>query len=138
MVYLSRHGLNSCVFHLRHLFYHQTTSFVTVRVNQLFSYNKFYIPITKYILLLSGFEDTHVMIFIGFGFLMTFLKKYSYSALGFNWLLAAIVIQWALLCQSFYYMKDNTIYVTKKSLLGTIPIFELYFFIKIFIQRNPK
>lgn len=65
----------------------------------------------------KGFEDTHVMIFIGFGFLMTFLKKYSYSALGFNWLLAALVIQWALLCQSFYHMKDNTIYVTKKSLL---------------------
>ncbi|NP_001037353.1 Rh-like protein [Bombyx mori] len=64
-----------------------------------------------------GFEDTHVMIFIGFGFLMTFLKKYSYSALGFNWLLAALVIQWALLCQSFYHMKNNTIYVTKKSLL---------------------
>ncbi|XP_028028920.1 ammonium transporter Rh type B-B [Bombyx mandarina] len=66
---------------------------------------------------IKGFEDTHVMIFIGFGFLMTFLKKYSYSALGFNWLLAALVIQWALLCQSFYHMKNNTIYVTKKSLL---------------------
>ncbi|KAL0879052.1 hypothetical protein ABMA27_004017 [Loxostege sticticalis] len=65
----------------------------------------------------KGFEDTHVMIFIGFGFLMTFLKKYCYSALGFNWLLAALVIQWALLCQSFYHMKDNVIQVTKKSLL---------------------
>lgn len=64
-----------------------------------------------------GFEGTHVMIFIGFGFLMTFLKKYCYSALGFNWFLAAIVIQWALLCQSFYHMKDNIIYVTKESLL---------------------
>ncbi|CAH0755340.1 unnamed protein product [Diatraea saccharalis] len=66
---------------------------------------------------IKGFEDTHVMIFIGFGFLMTFLKKYCYSALGFNWLLAALVIQWALLCQSFYHMKDNTILITKKSLL---------------------
>ncbi|XP_047521216.1 ammonium transporter Rh type B [Pieris napi] len=66
---------------------------------------------------IRGFEDTHVMIFIGFGFLMTFLKKYSYSALGFNWFLAALVIQWALLCQSFYHMKDNTIYLTKKLLL---------------------
>ncbi|XP_063828589.1 ammonium transporter Rh type B-B [Ostrinia nubilalis] len=65
----------------------------------------------------KGFEDTHVMIFIGFGFLMTFLKKYCYSALGFNWLLAALVIQWALLCQSFYHMEDNIIRVTKKSLL---------------------
>ncbi|XP_041981153.1 ammonium transporter Rh type B [Aricia agestis] len=63
------------------------------------------------------FEGTHVMIFIGFGFLMTFLKKYSYSALGFNWLLAALTIQWALLCQNFFTMENNTIYVTKKSLL---------------------
>ncbi|XP_059062821.1 ammonium transporter Rh type A [Achroia grisella] len=65
----------------------------------------------------KGFEGTHVMIFIGFGFLMTFLKKYSYSALGFNWLLAALVVQWALLCQSFYHMENNYIYITKKSLL---------------------
>ncbi|XP_047028605.1 ammonium transporter Rh type B [Helicoverpa zea] len=64
-----------------------------------------------------GFEDTHVMIFIGFAFLMTFLKKYCYSAIGFNWFLAALVIQWALLCQSFFHMKDNTIFITKKSLL---------------------
>lgn len=66
---------------------------------------------------IKGYEDTHVMIFIGFGFLMTFLKKYCYSALGFNWFLAALVVQWALLCQSFYHMKDNTIFLTKKSLL---------------------
>ncbi|CAH0686087.1 unnamed protein product [Spodoptera exigua] len=65
----------------------------------------------------KGFEDTHVMIFIGFAFLMTFLKKYCYSALGYNWFLAALVIQWALLCQSFFHMKNNTIQITKKSLL---------------------
>ncbi|XP_032518087.1 ammonium transporter Rh type B-B isoform X1 [Danaus plexippus] len=64
-----------------------------------------------------GFEDTHVMIFVGFGFLMTFLKKYCYSALGFNWFLAALSVQWALLCQQFYHMKDNIIYATKESLL---------------------
>ncbi|KAM3959716.1 rhesus blood group-associated glycoprotein Rh50 [Aphomia sociella] len=64
-----------------------------------------------------GFEGTHVMIFIGFGFLMTFLKKYCYSALGFNWLLAALVVQWGLLCQSFYHMENNIILITKKSLL---------------------
>ncbi|CAH0625660.1 unnamed protein product [Chrysodeixis includens] len=64
-----------------------------------------------------GYEDTHVMIFIGFGFLMTFLKKYCYSALGFNWLLAAMVIQWALLCQNFFHMEDMTIRITKKVLL---------------------
>ena len=30
------------------------------------------------------FQDVHVMIFIGFGFLMTFLRKYSHSSLGYN------------------------------------------------------
>jgi len=43
------------------------------------------------------FQDVHVMIFIGFGFLMTFLKRYGYSAVGVNLLLAAFVIQWALI-----------------------------------------
>lgn len=40
------------------------------------------------------FQDVHVMIFIGFGFLMTFLRKYGYSAIGLNMLIAAIVLQW--------------------------------------------
>jgi ammonium transporter Rh len=31
-----------------------------------------------------------VMIFVGFGFLMTFLKRYSYSAVGLNFLLSAL------------------------------------------------
>ena len=41
------------------------------------------------------FQDVHVMIFIGFGFLMTFLKKYSHSSLGFNFYLAALSIQYS-------------------------------------------
>lgn len=40
------------------------------------------------------------MIFIGFGFLMTFLKRYGYGAVGFNMLLAAVTIQWAMLVES--------------------------------------
>lgn len=43
------------------------------------------------------FQDVHVMIFIGFGFLMTFLKKYSHGAVGYNLFIAAVVIQWATL-----------------------------------------
>lgn len=41
------------------------------------------------------FQDVHVMIFIGFGFLMTFLKRYGYGAVSINMLIAAFVIQWA-------------------------------------------
>lgn len=47
------------------------------------------------------------MVFIGFGFLMTFLKKYGYSAVGFNFLLGALTIQWAMICQGFYRLNDN-------------------------------
>lgn len=37
------------------------------------------------------------MMFIGFGFLMVFLKKYSFSSVGLNMLVAALVLQWATL-----------------------------------------
>jgi ammonium transporter Rh len=43
------------------------------------------------------FQDIHVMMFIGFGFLMTFLKKYGFSSVGLNFLVAAFVLQWATL-----------------------------------------
>ncbi|XP_057576074.1 ammonium transporter Rh type C isoform X2 [Hippopotamus amphibius kiboko] len=50
-----------------------------------------------------SFQDVHVMIFVGFGFLMTFLQRYGYSSLGFNFLLAAFGIQWALLMQGWFH-----------------------------------
>lgn len=34
------------------------------------------------------------MIYVGFGFLMTFLKKYGYGAVGYNFFIAALVTQW--------------------------------------------
>ncbi|XP_015769285.1 PREDICTED: ammonium transporter Rh type A-like isoform X1 [Acropora digitifera] len=40
------------------------------------------------------FQDVHVMIYIGFGFLMTFLKKYGYGAVGYNFFIASLVTQW--------------------------------------------
>ncbi|VFV30922.1 ammonium transporter rh type c-like [Lynx pardinus] len=43
------------------------------------------------------------MIFVGFGFLMTFLQRYGYSSVGFNFLLAAFGIQWALLMQGWFH-----------------------------------
>lgn len=46
------------------------------------------------------------MIFVGFGFLMTFLKRYSFSAVGFNFLIAAFGIQWALLMQGWFHSLD--------------------------------
>jgi len=43
------------------------------------------------------FQDVHVMIFIGFGFLMTFLRKYGMSALSVNMMVAIFALQWHML-----------------------------------------
>lgn len=56
----------------------------------------------------AGFQDVHVMIFVGFGFLMTFLKRYSFGAVGFNFLIAAFGLQWALLMQGWFHSLDYT------------------------------
>ena len=48
------------------------------------------------------YQDVHVMIFIGFGFLMTFLRKYGYSAVGLNFLISVIVIQFHPLLKQFW------------------------------------
>lgn len=49
------------------------------------------------------FQDVHVMIFIGFGFLMTFLKYHGWSSIMFNMLIAAWSLQWGILCVSFFH-----------------------------------
>uniref|UniRef100_A0A1L8DUL9 Putative ammonium transporter rhbg n=1 Tax=Nyssomyia neivai TaxID=330878 RepID=A0A1L8DUL9_9DIPT len=64
------------------------------------------------------FQDIHVMIFIGFGFLMTFLKKYGYSATGFNLLVASLMIQWALIARGCFEMEDGKIRLTLSSMVG--------------------
>ncbi|XP_062406204.1 ammonium transporter Rh type A [Sardina pilchardus] len=57
------------------------------------------------------FQDVHVMIFIGFGFLMTFLKRYGFSSVGINLLLAAFGLQWGLLLQNAWHMDNGKIKV---------------------------
>lgn len=57
----------------------------------------------------SDFQDIHVMIFIGFGYLMTFLRKYGFSATGFNLLVAALVIQWAFLARGIFQLDNGLI-----------------------------
>merc|ERR1711998_129759 len=49
------------------------------------------------------FQDVHVMIFMGFGFLMTFLKKYGFSSVGFNFLISAFTIQVAMLSNGLWH-----------------------------------
>ncbi|XP_069766981.1 ammonium transporter Rh type C-like isoform X2 [Narcine bancroftii] len=53
-----------------------------------------------------SFQDVHVMVFVGFGFLMTFLKRYGFGGVGFNFLIAAFSLQWALLMQGWFHSLD--------------------------------
>jgi len=49
------------------------------------------------------YQDVHVMIFVGFGFLMVFLKTHSWTSVGFNWLIAAWAIQVNMILQPFWH-----------------------------------
>ncbi|XP_046871342.1 ammonium transporter Rh type A [Hypomesus transpacificus] len=64
------------------------------------------------------FQDVHVMIFIGFGFLMTFLKRYGFSSVGVNLLLAAFGLQWGLLMQGFWHMDNGKIKVSVEKMIN--------------------
>jgi ammonium transporter Rh len=43
------------------------------------------------------------MIFIGFGFLMTFIKTMSWTALSYNWIVSVWALQWAILSVGFWH-----------------------------------
>lgn len=58
------------------------------------------------------------MIFVGFGFLMTFLKKYAYSATGFNLLLGALFVQWAMIMRGVFELEDGHIQLNLESMVG--------------------
>ena len=49
------------------------------------------------------FQDVNVMIFVGFGFLMVFLKNNSWCSIGFNYLIACWSIQIAILFRGFWH-----------------------------------
>ena len=57
------------------------------------------------------FQDVNVMIFVGFGFLMTFLHKYGFSSVGYNFVLAAFSVQIAVLFSGFWERVYEDIYV---------------------------
>ncbi|XP_041043971.1 ammonium transporter Rh type A [Carcharodon carcharias] len=66
-----------------------------------------------------SFQDVHVMIFVGFGFLMTFLKRYGFSSVGFNLLIAAFGLQWGTLMQGWlHHFEDGVIKVNIFSLIN--------------------
>ena len=67
------------------------------------------------------FQDVHTMIFLGFGFLMTFLNKYGFSSVGLNFLISALCIQWAIIVvngvHQFFDNSFHTVYLDITSLV---------------------
>merc|ERR1712136_303821 len=53
------------------------------------------------------FSHIHVMVFIGFGFLWTFLRRYGMAGVGLNLILACVAIQWAMLLNEFFFVWAN-------------------------------
>lgn len=49
------------------------------------------------------FQDVHVMIFIGFGFLMVFLKSHCWTSIAFNYFVAAWAMQITILLAGFWH-----------------------------------
>ncbi|XP_056419971.1 ammonium transporter Rh type A isoform X3 [Hyla sarda] len=58
------------------------------------------------------------MIFVGFGFLMTFLKRYGFSSVGFNLLIAAFGLQWGILMQGLWHLHNGKIEIGIKSMIN--------------------
>ncbi|CAF0958987.1 unnamed protein product [Adineta ricciae] len=56
----------------------------------------------------SMFTDIHVMMFIGFGYLMTFLRRYSFSSVGFNFILCAFTLEWAVIVRGYLFDWNTT------------------------------
>ncbi|POM75007.1 Ammonium Transporter (Amt) Family [Phytophthora palmivora] len=47
------------------------------------------------------YMDVHVMIYIGFGFLMTFLRKYSMSAVSYELSASVLLLKWGINCDRY-------------------------------------
>jgi len=64
------------------------------------------------------FQGIHVMTFLGFVMIMTFLKRYSRGMLVHALLIGALVIQWATLLQGFFTMKNVKIDMSIKRMIN--------------------
>jgi ammonium transporter Rh len=48
------------------------------------------------------FQDIHLMVLVGFGFLMTFIRRYAWSALAYTFFINSLVIQLYVLVAGFW------------------------------------
>ena len=66
------------------------------------------LPIIYFQLIFSSvIIDIHVMLFAGFGFLMTFLKNYGYSAISFTVMITVIITEFGILCFGISRFEDG-------------------------------
>ena len=59
----------------------------------------FFFPFPSFVKPLN--RDINFMIFIGFGFLMTFLRRCGFSAIGYTLLISSLVSQWSIILDCF-------------------------------------
>nr|AKN21682.1 slc42a-2 [Schmidtea mediterranea] len=64
------------------------------------------------------FQDVQGMMFLGFGFLMVFLKKYGFSSIGFNFFLCVFTIEWAIIMIGVKHLEGNYIKINVEDLLN--------------------
>uniref|UniRef100_A0A8D1DZD8 Ammonium transporter Rh type A n=1 Tax=Sus scrofa TaxID=9823 RepID=A0A8D1DZD8_PIG len=64
------------------------------------------------------FRDVHIMVFAGFGFLMTFLRKYGFSSVGINFLIAALGLQWGTIVQGILHMHGKKFHIGIKNMIN--------------------
>jgi len=53
------------------------------------------------------FQDVHVMIYVGFGFLLAFLKKHSWTSIGLNMVIAVWASQITILMAGMWHILIN-------------------------------
>lgn len=74
-------------------FFYQVTRYDAAASSATPSHNNWYYPM---------YQDVNVMMLIGFGFLMTFIKFGSWQALSYTFCINAIVVQYYLLWSNFW------------------------------------
>uniref|UniRef100_A0A8D0MKU1 Ammonium transporter Rh type A n=1 Tax=Sus scrofa TaxID=9823 RepID=A0A8D0MKU1_PIG len=91
-------------------------TFVQYETDQNLSQNNvgFFFSFYNYTL----FRDVHIMVFAGFGFLMTFLRKYGFSSVGINFLIAALGLQWGTIVQGILHMHGKKFHIGIKNMIN--------------------
>eukprot|EP00112_Aurelia_sp_Birch-Aquarium-sp1_P006324 Seg1700.6 transcript_id=Seg1700.6/GoldUCD/mRNA.D3Y31 product="Ammonium transporter Rh type B" protein_id=Seg1700.6/GoldUCD/D3Y31 len=67
---------------------------------------------------IDGFQNVHLLTLLGFGLILTFLKRYTQGSLVHSFLIIGVVVQWATLLQGFFKMRKSKVYLTIDGLIS--------------------